>query len=148
MTSLDNIYAKFLNKIEEDDWDDPSQLEVYQERWRMWLDSAISSFKFPRVPLTISDDEQFFINDLNVKEIEILTDFMKVEWLQANVLTWEKIKTDYGEKDFSQANLLDKLDKTLKTTISRAEKRESNYYRLGSDGKPFDYTQLAGGKDG
>ena len=69
---------------------------------------------------------------------------MKIEWLQANILTWEKIKTDYGESDFSQANLLNQLDKTLKTTMERAKKRESNYYRLDGEGKPFDYTKLAG----
>ena len=143
MTSLDKIYEVFLGKIKEDDWDDMSQLELYENYWHDYLMSAIGFFKFPRIKLDIDEETGNFVNDLTLNEIQILADYMKVEWLQANVLTWEKIKTDYGEKDFSQANLLDKLDKTLKTTISRAERREKNYYR-SVNGEPFDYTQLAG----
>lgn len=144
MTSLNKIYSAFLNKVQEDEWDDMTQLHNYEECWREYLRSAIGFFKFPRVSLEIDEENDSFVSDLGINEIQILADYMKVEWLQSNVLTWEKIKTDYAETDFSQANLLDKLDKTLKTTVSRAERRERNYYR-SENGKPFDYTQLAGG---
>ena len=143
MTSLDKIYSAFLNKVKEDDWDDMSQLQNYEDYWREYLKSAIGFFKFPRISLELDEENDCFTHDLGLNEIQILTDYMKVEWLQSNVLTWEKIKTDYAENDFSQANLLDKLDKTLKTTVARAQRRESNYYR-SINGEPFDYTQLAG----
>lgn len=143
MTSFDDIYDIFLGKIKEDDWDDPTLLETYRECWDDYLKSAIGFFKFPRVDLTMDTDSRTIAGDLGNNEKQILADYMKVEWLQANVLTWEKIKTDYAEADFSQANLLDKLDKTLKTTIARAERREKNYYR-SIGGNPYPYAQLAG----
>jgi hypothetical protein len=87
-----------------------TQLHNYEECWREYLRSAIGFFKFPRVSLEIDEANDSFVSDLGVNEIQILADYMKVEWLQSNVLTWEKIKTDYAETDFSQANLLDKLD--------------------------------------
>lgn len=146
MTSFEKVYKAFLGKVTEDDWEDPTLLESYEDLWRDYLLSAISYFKFPRIGLDLDENETYFINDLTTAEIQILADYMKVEWLQANINTWEKIKTDYGEKDFSQANLLDKLDKTLKTAIDRALRRERNYYR-SINGKPYDYSQLAGGNN-
>ena len=34
---------------------------------------------------------------------------MKCEWLNRTILTWEHVKPMYEEKDFSEANLIDKL---------------------------------------
>nr|DAI81248.1 MAG TPA: hypothetical protein [Caudoviricetes sp.] len=39
-------------------------------------------------------------------EIQVLATFMKQEWLKRTVDSWENIKTQYDEADFSQANLL------------------------------------------
>ena len=50
----------------------------------------------------------------------------------------------YEERDFSQANLLDKLGDTLEREVNNAERLESKYYR-SRDKKPFDYGKLAGG---
>lgn len=147
MTPFTKVYSVFLSKIKDDDWDDMSQLVSYEKSWREYLLSAIGYFKFPRISLKLADDEDNFVNDLSINEIQILAEYMKVEWLQSNIMTWENIKGEYSETDFSHANLLDKLDKTLKTTIDKAKKRESNYYR-SEDGKPFDYTQLAGDGNG
>ena len=70
---------------------------------------------------------------------------MKCEWLNRCIMTWENVKPLYEERDFSQANLLDKLESALETERKQAEKRESIYYR-SRNGKPFDYSKLAGGK--
>ena len=59
-------------------------------------------------------------------------------------MTWENIKTLYEERDFSQANLLDKLEETLERERNNALKLESIYYR-SVQGKPFKYGKLAGG---
>jgi hypothetical protein len=40
---------------------------------------------------------------------------MKVEWLNRCIMTWENVKPLYVERDFSQANLLDKLNAMLKS---------------------------------
>jgi hypothetical protein len=47
------------------------------------------------------------------------------------------------ERDFSQANLLDKLSAMLKAERDNAEKMESIYYR-SRKGKPFNFSKLAG----
>lgn len=143
MTSLEEIYSAFLKKVEDDDWDDETLLEDYKLKWREYLDSAIGWFKFPRNSLEIDEANQCFVSDLSSKEIQILADYMKVEWLSSNITTWEKIKTAYSEADFSQANLLKQIDTTYNTALASAKKRESNYYR-SIDDKPFKYRNLAG----
>ena len=89
------------------------------------------------------DDSGNFVGDLNNEEIQILATFMKCEWLNREILTWENIKPLYVERDFSQANLIDKLQKLLDREESKARKLERIYYR-SIHYKPFDYTKLAG----
>lgn len=146
MTSFDVLYSTFLKKVEDDDWDDINNLENYKAHWKEYLEAAITNFKFPRISLEINEDDNGFVENLTNAEIQILADYMKVEWLHSNIMTWEKIKTDYSESDFSQANLLKQLDTTYLTACSKAKKRESNYYR-SINGKPFRYRELAGDSD-
>ena len=68
---------------------------------------------------------------------------MKCEWLDRCIMTWENVKTLYEERDFSQANLLDKLKETRESEEAKALKLESIYYR-SIKGKPFKYRKLAG----
>lgn len=147
MTSLDVIYKAFLNKVKDDDWDDASQLVSYEKTWKEYLLSAINLFKFPRVDLTYNEQGEYLEGDLSNNEIQILAEYMRAEWLQGNISTWENIKEQYHEADFSQANFLDKLDKTYKTALATARRRESNYYR-SIGGQPFNYSDLAGDNDG
>jgi hypothetical protein len=75
--------------------------------------NALSWFKFPRTSLEYN--ENGFINDLSNEEIQIIADFMKCEWLNRSIMTWENVKPLYEERDFSQANLLDKLKDLLES---------------------------------
>ena len=112
MTPYQTIYDAFLARILEDEWDTDGWTEAEkQEDWRQLLDMAIPWFKFPRTPLT--RDENGFINDLSSEEIQILANYMKCEWLNRSILTWENVKPLYVERDFSQANLIDKLKALL-----------------------------------
>lgn len=141
MTSIRKIYDAFLSKMLEDEWLNWTEEEVERD-WRMLLDAAIPNFRFPRVDLDI-DDSGNFVGDLNNEEIQILATFMKCEWLNREILTWENIKPLYVERDFSQANLIDKLQKLLDREENKARKLERIYYR-SIHYKPFDYTKLAG----
>ena len=67
---------------------------------------------------------------------------MKVEWLNRCIMTWENVKPLYIERDFSQANLLDKLNKMLETEKKNANEMEAIYYR-SRKGRPFDFSKLA-----
>jgi hypothetical protein len=106
----------------------------------MLLEAAIPWFKFPRVSLDRT--EEGFSETLGAEEIQILANYMKCEWLNRCVLTWENIKPLYAERDFSQANLLDKLQNTLDGERAKAAELESIYYR-SRKGKPFNFASLA-----
>lgn len=142
MTPFNKVYEAFLARILEDEWQQWMMNEAEQD-WRQIMENAISWFKFPRVSLERDNDG--FFEDLGSAEIQIIADFMKCEWLNRCIMTWENVKPLYEERDFSQANLLDKLGSALEQERKNAEKRESIYYR-SRNGKPFDFSKLAGGQ--
>ena len=67
---------------------------------------------------------------------------MKCEWLNRTILTWENVKPLYEERDFSQANLLDKFNEMLSAEQKHVAQLEAIYYRSVNK-KPFKYSQLA-----
>ncbi len=141
MTSVQVVYDAFLSKMLEDDWLNWTDEEI-QEDWLSLLNGAIPYFKFPRVSLEIQDG--YFVDDnITNAEIQILATYMKCEWLNRTILTWENVKPLYVERDFSQANLLDKLKALLEREEYKALKLERIYYR-SIKGKPFEYSRLAG----
>ena len=139
MTPYEKVYEAFLARILEDEWEN-WLIEEAEADWKQILDMAVPQFKFPRVSLEQTDEG--FSGDLGVEEIQILANFMKVEWLNRCIMTWENVKPLYVERDFSQANLLDKLNAMLEREQKNAEKKESIYYR-SRKGKPFDFSKLA-----
>ena len=141
MTPLNKVYDAFLSRILEDEWQEWMYEEAKQD-WLQILNNAITWFKFPRVSL--EHDGNSFNDNLTQAEIQIIADFMKCEWLDRCIMTWENVKPLYEERDFSQANLLDKLESMLESERKSARERESIYYR-SRKGRPFDYSRLAGG---
>ena len=145
MTQLQVIYDAFLGKMLEDEWLN-WDLEEIQADWRILLNAALPWFKFPRVSLDITvddeDGEEKFEEDLNNEEIQIIATYMKCEWLNRTILTWENVKPLYEERDFSQANLLDKFNAMLAAEKKNAARLEAVYYR-SIKRKPFGYSQLA-----
>lgn len=139
---LEKVYDAFLTKMLEDEWLNWTQEEVEQD-FRSILASAIVYFKFPRHSLKIDEDSNSFSDNLDAREIEILATYMKVEWLNRTILTWENVKPLYVERDFSQANLIDKLKALLEREEKKAYRLQSIYYRSIED-KPFKYRTLAG----
>lgn len=142
MTPFSKVYDAFHSRILEDEWQQWMYDEAEQD-WRLIMDNAIAWFKFPRVSL--EHDNSNFKDDLTQAEIQVIADFMKCEWLNRCIMTWENVKPLYEERDFSQANLLDKLESALESERKNARQRESIYYR-SRGGKPYDYSKLAGGQ--
>ena len=140
MTPYFKVYEAFLARILEDEWQD-WLIEEAEADWRQILEAALPWFKFPRVSLEL--DENGFVDDLSHQEIQIIANYMKCEWLNRCLLTWENVKPLYQERDFSQANLIDKLDEAIKQERANALAMESIYYR-SRDGKPFNYSSMAG----
>ena len=141
MTSVRKVYDAFLAKMLDDEWAD-WDLDEIKTDWKAMLMGALPWFKFPRVSLEIDEEEDAFVEDLSNEEIQILATYMKCEWLNRTILTWENIKPLYEERDFSQANLLDKFNQTLAAEKKNAQRLEANYYR-SVNRKPFNYRDLA-----
>ena len=114
-TPLQTIYDAFLAKVEADDWALTEMTEEGPSKdllkdWGMILDAAIVQFRYPRVSLDYEGDS--FKEDLGNDEIQVLANLMKLEWVRRCIATWDNIRQLYSDKDFSQANFLDKLNKT------------------------------------
>lgn len=139
MTSFDKVYTAFLSKILDDEWETWEEEDLEQDLFTL-LQAAIVRFKFPRVSLDYTPEG--FVDDLTNEEIQILACYMKCEWLNRNILTWDNVKPLYEERDFSQANLLDKFKAMLAAEQKQAARLEAVYYRSVNK-KPFAYRQLA-----
>ena len=139
MTPITKVYDAFLAKMLEDEWSNWTEEELAEDL-RELLNEAIPWFKFPRVDLTIENDA--FVDDLSNEEIQIIATYMKCAWLNRTILTWENVKPLYDEKDFSQANLIDKFNTLLRDEKENARKMERVYYR-SRKGKPYEYWRLA-----
>ena len=135
MTSFQTVYDAFLAKMLDDEWSVWEE-EDMQEDWKAILKGALPWFKFPRVSLDTDGDQ--FVEDLNNEEIQILATYMKCEWLNRTILTWENVKPLYEERDFSQANLLDKFNQMLEQEKKNAARLEAVYYR-SIQRKPMEY---------
>ena len=162
MTSYDVVYSAFLSKVTADDWADFDEEilkdfmpggakegeipDSAKEDLRSILENALPYFKFPRTSLARNDEG--FEKDLSPEEIAIISEYMKVEWLDRTIHTWENVKVMYDERDWSPANLLKQFISLLNRSEAKALKLERLYSRsiTGKDGmrKPFDFSQLAG----
>lgn len=141
-TPFKAVYDAFLAKLPDDDdtWEG-WPVEDMEEDMRSLMESAILNFKFPRISLVRSKSE--FSNDIGNEEIQIIATYMKCEWLERKILSWQNIEPQYDERDYSPAKQLAALNNTLNNTRDRARLLESYYYR-SIDGKPFKYSKWAG----
>lgn len=112
-TPFQTVYDAFLAKVEADDWMlTEENRELVEADWKMILDAAVVQFRYPRVSLDYNSENTGFTESLNNDEIQILANLMKLEWVKRCVATWDNIRQLYSEREFSQANYLDKLNKT------------------------------------
>lgn len=148
MITLMDVYDAFLSKVNEDDWArcrTPEDLEWFIQDWRSILNSAIPYFKFPRCKIEIDEEHQCFVDEnMCQAEVQVLAVYMKQEWLKRTIDSWENIKTQYEEKDFSQANLLKVFISLREQAKEEALILERKYYR-SINNRPFKYSDMAGG---
>ena len=98
MTPFNKVYAAFLSRVLEDEWQE-WMVEEAEQDWQQIMENAITWFKFPRVSL--EHNTEGFVDELTSAEIQVIADFMKVEWLNRCIMTWENVKPLYEERDFS-----------------------------------------------
>ena len=146
-TPFQAIYDSFLARISSDEWVLPDEMYIAQRDWFEFLKMAIFRFRFPRKSLEYDMEQMAFNEELDDAEIQMLAIYMKHEWVKRCVASWEEIKMLYSNKDFSQANHLDKLIKLSEQLELECVKSSATYYR-SIKGRPYDYTKLAGKKRG
>ena len=146
-TPFQAIYDSFLARISSDEWVLPAEMYIAQRDWFEFLKMAIFRFRFPRKSLEYDVEQMAFNEELDDAEIQVLAIYMKHEWVKRCVASWEEIRMLYSNKDFSQANHLDKLIKLSDQLELECAKSAATYYR-SINGRPYDYTKLAGKKHG
>ena len=156
-TPFFQVYDAFLARITADEWTLEEELAIVERDWQELLRMAIFRFKYPRVSLkyeeisTNSNPDQLvtyqFVDTLTNDEIQILALYMKYEWISRCINSWENIRQLYADKDFSQANHLDKLLKLQVQTEKDIHKAEGIYDR-SREKRPADlFKRLAGKKN-
>ena len=139
-SSFSLVFDAFKAKVLAEDWDGWDAEDTFADLTSI-LESAIPYFMFPRVSLARDDDS--FTAELTSAEIQILATYMKAEWLERTIHSWENINAQYDERDFSPSSFLDKLTKLHERTLKKADKLQNIYYR-SINAVPFDYGRLAG----
>lgn len=150
-TPFKKVYEAFLSRITADEWMVEDDMAIVERDWQQLLDSAVFRFKYPRVDLEkveINPSDPIFKwgfkGDLNQDEIQILALFMKYEWVKRCVASWENIRQLYADKDFSQANHLDKLIK-LQSSVEEECWHAVGIYDRSRNKKPAPaFKKLAG----
>lgn len=155
------VYDAFLARITADEWTLEEEQFIVERDWQELLKMAIFRFKYPRKSLEIEeidDDSEAnpnspplkryqFTDDLSDDEIQLLGLYMKHEWIKRCIASWENIRQLYADKDFSQANHLDKLNKLEAAVALEIHKAEGIYDR-SREKRPADlFKKLAGKKN-
>ena len=150
------VYDAFLARITADEWTLEEELAIVERDWQELLKMAIARFKYPRVSLEIEEVETEqenqlpryqFVNDLTNDEIQLLALYMKHEWIKRCIASWENIRQLYADKDFSQANHLDKLNKLESAVNDEVHKFEGIYDRSRHKRPAELFKKLAGKKN-
>ena len=153
------VYDAFLARITADEWTLEEELAIVERDWQELLNIAIFRFKYPRVGLEKEEIEPNedtdthglkmyqFVNDLSNDEIQLLALYMKHEWVKRCIASWENIRQLYADKDFSQANHLDKLNKLEAAIASDVRRAEGIYDRSREKRPAVLFKKLAGKKN-
>jgi len=159
-TPLLKVYDAFLARITADEWTLEEELAIVERDWQELLRMAIFRFKYPRVKLDIEEVETDsssdnphelkvyqFTSDLTNDEIQLLALYMKHEWIKRCIASWENIRQLYADKDFSQANHLDKLNK-LEAAVANEIHQAVGIYDRSRGKRPANlFKKLAGKKN-
>ena len=147
-TPLLKVYDAFLARITADEWTLEEELAIVERDWRQLLKMSIFRFKYPRVSLDIEEVDEMpqFTEDLTNNQIQLLALYMKHEWVKRCIASWQNIRQLYADKDFSQANHLDKLNK-LEAAIALEVQHAEGIYDRSREKRPADlFKRLAGKK--
>lgn len=114
MTAYTTIYNSFLDKVNDYDLADMTA-GLAQTSMRGWLNQAVVRFLESCKKDLSQTEEGGFTEDLDLMEIDILTEGMVEAWLKPIRNNLDLLRNALSTKDFttfSPANLLDKVNDT------------------------------------
>ena len=150
------VYEAFLARITADEWTLEEDIAIVERDWQQLLDIAIFRFKYPRNSLKKLEFDPdpncdcnpliscAFEGDLDQDEIQLFALYMKHEWIKRCIASWENIRQLYADKNFSQANHLDKLNKLEAAVAEEIHKAEGIYDRSRNKRPAGIFKKLAG----
>ncbi len=135
MTAYTTIYNSFLDKVNDYDLADMTS-ELAQTSMRGWLNQAVVRFLESCKKDLTQTEEGGFTEDLDLMEIDILTEGMVEAWLKPIRNNLDLLRNALSTKDFttfSPANLLDKVNDTYSMAHANFLSRIKEYSFIHND---------------
>ena len=135
MTAYTTIYNSFLDKVNDYDLADMTA-ELAQTSMRGWLNQAVVRFLESCKKDLTQTEEGGFTEDLDLVEIDILTEGMIEAWLKPIRNNLDLLRNALSTKDFttfSPANLLDKVNDTYSMAHANFLSRIKEYSFIRND---------------
>ena len=135
MTAYTTIYNSFLDKVNDYDLADMTA-ELAQTSMRGWLNQAVVRFLESCKKDLTQTEEGGFTEDLDLMEIDILTEGMVEAWLKPIHNNLDLLRNALSTKDFttfSPANLLDKVNDTYSMAHANFLSRIKEYSFIRND---------------
>ena len=135
MTAYTTIYNSFLDKVNDYDLADMTA-ELAQTSMRGWLNQAVVRFLESCKKDLSQTEEGGFTEDLDLTEIDILTEGMVEAWLKPMRNNLDLLRNALSTKDFttfSPANLLDKVNNTYSMAHANFLSRIKEYSFIRND---------------
>jgi len=135
MTAYTTIYNSFLDKVNDYDLADMTA-ELAQTSMRGWLNQAVVRFLESCKKDLTQTEEGGFTEDLDLMEIDILTEGMVEAWLKPIRNNLDLLRNALSTKDFttfSPANLLDKVNNTYSMAHANFLSRIKEYSFIRND---------------
>lgn len=135
MTAYATIYNSFLDKVNDYDLADMTA-ELVQTSMRGWLNQAVVRFLESCKKDLTQTEEGGFTEDLDLMEIDILTEGMVEAWLKPIRNNLDLLRNALSTKDFttfSPANLLDKVNDTYSMAHANFLSRIKEYSFIRND---------------
>lgn len=135
MTAYTTIYNSFLDKVNDYDLADMTA-ELAQTSMRGWLNQAVVRFLESCKKDLTQTEEGGFAEDLDLMEIDILTEGMVEAWLKPIRNNLDLLRNALSTKDFttfSPANLLDKVNDTYSMAHANFLSRIKEYSFIRND---------------
>ena len=135
MTAYTTIDNSFLDKVNDYDLADMTA-ELAQTSMRGWLNQAVVRFLESCKKDLTQTEEGGFTEDLDLMEIDILTEGMVEAWLKPIRNNLDLLRNALSTKDFttfSPANLLDKVNDTYSMAHANFLSRIKEYSFIRND---------------